>query len=402
MNTGVMLLNPVSNCTRIRNCIEDYVMGLHPFNLQIGWFMGSIDYRYPDKPEDGSAGFIAFECSGKDRVKLKTARYLTRKCRLNDGAALNDVQIRELAEKINNLLWTAEELNSVELICGQAIIDAYSEEVGGSSCMTGSHAEYTGLYAANPTKFQMLIARNVNDSARAIVHVLDNGQKLLGLIYTTAEHLIDIMKIYAKNNGWLTIYDSIDDKDILVMSGLSFTDGEIPYMDALTQGMLEDNLLTISYNGGDFSLQEQNGYFNGYSCYECSDYINEDDMYGDENGNTYCEYCFSENFIHCEECSAVVHNSDSVYIEDAEIYVCQNCASSHYHCCETCGEYRTLDDMQIFNDNIYCEDCFDEIVDYCEDCNEVFCTEDLTAVGDSGPLCEDCATAVQEYKGVIL
>ncbi len=403
MNTGIMLLNPVSNCTRIRNCIEDYVMSLYPFDLQIGWFMGSIDYRYPDKPEDGSAGFIAFDnISGKLRMKLKTARYLTRKCQLNDGVALNDVQIRDLAEKINNLLWTAEELNNVELISGQAIIDAYSEEVGGSSCMTGDHAKYTGLYAANPIRFQMLIARNANDSARAIVHVLDNGQRLLGVIYTTAEHLIDTMKIYAKNNGWLTIYNPIDDKDILVMSSLSFTDGEIPYMDVLTEGVIESNLLTVSYSGGDFSLQEQNGYFGGYSCHECSDHINEDDAYSDGSGDMYCEYCFNENFITCYQCEEMVHNSDSVCIQDIEKEVCQHCATSHYYCCETCGDYYSDDDVCVFNDNTYCKDCYDDIVGRCKNCDEIFRVKDLTFVNDSGPLCADCATARQKSEGIIL
>ncbi|KKL03694.1 hypothetical protein LCGC14_2623600, partial [marine sediment metagenome] len=29
MNTGIKLLNPASNCTRIRNCIEDYVASIY-------------------------------------------------------------------------------------------------------------------------------------------------------------------------------------------------------------------------------------------------------------------------------------------------------------------------------------------------------------------------------------
>ncbi len=403
MNIGIKLLNAGSNSTRIRNCIEDYVASLHPFDLQIGWALGTINYQYPDKPDDSSTGFIAFDVPGKERLKLKTARYLTRKCKLNKVAALNDEQIRILAEKINGLLWTTEELNDVELICGKAITEAYSDEVGGSSCMSGCNSSYTCLYEVNPTRFEMLIIRCGNDSARAIVHKLDSGQKLLGVVYATAEHLLDMVENFAENQGWL-IYGNVgySERSSWIMSDLQFCDGEIPYMDVLTSGSIDDGLLTASYNSGDFELQNTNGSINSYICISCSNTMHEDDAYSDDNGEIYCEHCFHKAFLHCERCEDLTYKENAVFIENAEIYVCQNCALNHYYCCETCSEYRTIDDMQIFDDNAYCENCFDKIADYCEDCSKAFYTEDLTTVGDSGPLCKDCATVVQECEGVIL
>ncbi len=405
MNIGVKLLNAGSNSTRIRNCIEDYVASLHPFNLQIGWALGAINYRYPDKPDDSSIGFIAFDVPGKERLKLKTARYLTRKCKLNEVAVLNDEQIRILAEKINGLLWTVDELNDVELICGRAITEAYSDEVGGSSCMSGCNSSYTRLYEVNPTRFEMLIIRNDNDSARAIVHKLDNGQKLMGVIYATAEHLLDMMENHANSQGWLTCNNTDRcNRNSWVMSDLQFCEGEIPYMDTLTSGSINGNLLTVSYNSGEFELQNTNGNLDDYyQCENCGDCLHEDDTYSDDNGNIYCEYCFNENFIYCPDCEDVTRSTDTVYIQDKEICICQHCADKNYYRCETCNEYRTLDSMKIFDDNPYCENCFDEIADCCEDCNEAFYTEDLTTVGDSDPLCEDCATTRQEREeGAIL
>lgn len=401
MNIGVKLLNPVSNCTRIRNCIEDYVASIFPFDLQIGWFMGSINYQYPDKPEDGSIGYIAFEVSGKDRMKLKTARYLTRKCKLTN-VPLNDEQIRILAEKLNSLLWTDDELNNVELIRGNAITEAYENEIGGSSCMTGCNSSYTKLYASNPTRFEMLIIRNNNDSARAIIHKLDNGRKLLGTIYTTTEHLCDKMQDYAIQQDWIIKTHKIADKSILIMSSLSYREDEIPYMDTLTQGEIVNNLLTASYNGGSFNLQDQDGGLGGYQCENCGNRVNEDDIYDDGEGNSYCEYCFNENFTYCPDCDDTIHITDTIFIQDKEIYVCQYCADKHYYRCYDCGDYHTLDDMQIFNDESYCESCFGEVADYCENCNETFCIEDLTFIDDSGPLCADCVTEIQEAEGIIL
>ncbi|KKK84203.1 hypothetical protein LCGC14_2785740, partial [marine sediment metagenome] len=292
MNTKIKLLNPVLNSTRIRNYIEDYVASLFPFDLQIGWFMGRINYKYPGKPDDESTGFIAFDVPGKDRLKLKTARYLIRKCKLNEVASLNDEQIRSLAEKINSLLWTDEELNNVELIRGKAITEAYENEIGGSSCMTGCNSSCTRLYALNPTRFEMLIIRSGNDSARAIIHKLDNGRKLLGVVYTTAEHLYDKMQNYATKQNWILYANKDQDKITWIMSDLQYNDGEIPYMDVLTSGEIHDNLLTVSYNSGSFELCNQNGDLEGgYHCENCGDYIYEDDVYNDGDGNVYCEYC---------------------------------------------------------------------------------------------------------------
>ena len=404
MNTKIKLLNPVSNSTRIRNYIEDYVASLFPFDLQIGWVMGKINYRYPDKPDDNSIGFIAFDVPGRDRAKLKTTRYLTRKCKLNEIASLNDEQIRDLSEKINGLLWTVEELNDVELIHGSDITQAYDEKIGGNSCMTGSNSSYTRLYEINPTRFEMLIMRSNNDSARAIIHKLDDGRKLLGVVYATAEHLHDKMQNYAIKQNWILRKNAdSSEKNTWIMSDLQYNNGEIPYMDVLTNGEICGNLLTVSYNSGNFELCNQNGNLEGgYHCENCGDHIHEDDIYGDGGGNFYCEHCFNENFIYCPKCDDVEHNNDAVFIQDKEIYVCLYCVDKHYYKCVNCNDYHALDNTQILDDEPYCENCFNKIADYCENCNEVFCTEDLTSVNDSGPLCEDCATAVQESERVIL
>ena len=118
--------------------------------------------------------------------------------------------------------------------------------------------------------------------------------------------------------------------------------------------------------------------------------------------NVYCEYCFNESFIWCPDCGVATHNNDTVHIQNKEIYVCQYCANKHYYKCETCGDYYELDNVQIFNDSIYCESCFDEIADRCENCSEPFYIEDLTSVNNSGSLCDDCATKIQETEGIVL
>lgn len=402
MGTEVKLLMSVTNCTRIRNCIEDYVASEFPFDLEIGWAMGKINYRYPDKPDDATTRFISFNAkSGGDRLKLKTARYLTRKCGLNEH--LNDGQIRFLAEKINLLLWTEEELNSVKLLRGPAITEAYNDEIGGNSCMTGCNSSYTRLYEVNPTRFEMLVIRSDNDSARGIVHHLDDGRILLGKVYTTAEHLLETIDNYAEQQGWLNMatLDSID-KDTLIMSGLKFCKSEIPYMDVLTQGEVCDNLLTVSYNTGLFNLQNQNGSLSDYICETCGGYIYEDDIYSGNYGDSYCQSCFEDNFIICDCCNDIICSGDSIFIEGKGISTCQNCADSHYYSCKTCGEYHEVGNMRFFNDTAYCEDCYDDVANSCVKCGEEFAFEDLSSISGSEPMCPDCAIEIQEAEGIIL
>ncbi len=413
MNTDVKLLNPVSNITRIRNCIEDYVAVQHPFNLQIGWFMGGIEYQRPDKPDDGSVGYISFSSKNRtSRMKLRTGRYLTRKCGLNTHVEnvgtpmLNDKQIRELTEKLNALLWTEEELNNVEILRGPAITEAYENSVGGGSCMTGDCSEYTRLYEVNPTRFGMLVIRSGNDSARAIVHYLDNGRILLGCIYTDAEHLYPLMVDYANKKGWYTIRSfnnmGVDEKKTLVMSGLQFEYGELPYMDVLTEGEIYGNLLTVSYNGGSFSLHDTNGGDSGYVCSSCGDRVHENDVYFafDED---YCEHCYGDNFFTCECCCNATSQDDGIRIEDIDTTVCPDCASGYYYRCETCDEWRTIDNMNFVDDEVYCEECFDGVAGTCPKCDETFKLEDLSSVNGSEPVCEDCATFIlEEEEGAIV
>jgi len=76
--------------------------------------------------------------------------------------------------------------------------------------------------------------------------------------------------------------------------------------------------------------------FDGSNCQ-----IHKDEVYNDSDGNSYCEPCWSENVVHCENNDSwLPHNDDRVvWIESESIYIdatnvifqsCQNCSALHW------------------------------------------------------------------------
>jgi len=341
-----------------------------------------IQQLQPDKPEDGDTGKIAFNVLGKNRMKIKTGRFLTRKLNLNNGF-LPDMAIVEITDKINMLLFPDIK---AEIVSGIELTENYYQKTGGRSCMTESNSEYTRLYERNPDKVQMLTMYFNNDSARAILWKLDNGRYFLDRVYATCEMLKEKMCDYACEHNWLQkaipTYNSRD----LIVSNLQYNDGEIPYMDTLTSGCTCGAGLTVSANGcSDYELTNENGELqSGYSCECCGENVSEDESCFTDNG-VYCESCFSENFSYCEQCNETVSTDDIVKIEDTDEYYCSYCANQKAHKCEDCGDYNKDDIVEIEGDT-YCLSCAENYAK-CDDCGEQFLDSDC--INEDG-LCEDC------------
>ena len=63
---------------------------------------------------------------------------------------------------------------------------------------------------------------------------------------------------------------------------------------------------------GEFSLTETDGTLcHGHTCDNCGEL--EEDMCTTPCGESYCRYCFEENYTECEVTNQTIHNEDSVY-----------------------------------------------------------------------------------------
>ena len=372
----------------IFNFIESEVIQIYGFNCWLSRKYIIIDLLselQPDKPEDQTTGFLAYNIPSKDRMKMKTGRFLTRKLKLNSGF-LPDKTITNIAEKINIELFSNDII--IELVDGEKITKNYEDEIGSSSCMTGGYAECTRLYEMNPDKIQMLTMYYMNNSARAIVYLLDNGKYYMDRVYSDCNMLSEKMKHHAYKNSWYC-YDrfsdlTLEEKRKLVVSDLDWEDGCVPFMDTFG-GSLINGKLQLKCLNYDFDLQNTDGYLESTYCCECCESRISEDCVISIDGCSYCEDCVRDNFTYCECCDEYIPNDESVYINDKDEHVCQHCADNHYVCCEDCGEY--IAEAYIFiEDYYYCFDC-GEKYPICEDCEERFIDEDCI---DENGLCEDC------------
>jgi hypothetical protein len=184
------------NDDRIANFILKTIYDKYGFNCMLSYkyiIEDKVNQLKPDKPEDEDVGKIAYNVPNKPRMKITTGKFLRRKLNLNKY--FNDVDLQAIADNINNELFPEIK---VKLLKGSDITNAYKNCFGVSSCMTNDDAYKTRLYEMNPDRFEMLTMQWKNDEARAILHKLDNNNKLLGCIYSSSSNLKTKMKKYAK------------------------------------------------------------------------------------------------------------------------------------------------------------------------------------------------------------
>lgn len=134
-----------------------------------------------------------------------------------------------------------------------------------------------------------------------------------------------------------------------------------------------------------------------WHCENCGEAIyDEDDVYYDNDGNGYCEYCFHELFTYCEDCNEYYRNEDT-HDTIHGTYVCDRCFDRYYtECCE-CGLAVEQEDAIIdVDDNCYCDECANRRLTQCDECGEYFRRSRYTmhevagVRGSFRSLCDDC------------
>lgn len=369
----------------------------------------------PTTPDDETYGFIAYAVPDKDRMKMKTGKFLTRKLKLNTNY-LNDLSLRRIADSINSIM---NPTCDYRLDSGEAILQNYQNCIGGNSCMCGSYARYVGMYVDNPRVYRQAIMICGNDSARAMVIKLDSGNYFMDRIYSTNSDLIDKMIDNAKSNGWFyrrhtsagsfaictCIGEQISDYSNFTVSDLEYTDGEVPYQDTLTLYKLSNNgKLSIAHNDSgllsDGVLDSTEGYVgesNMESCYNCGGNYSQDELiYSERTENDYCESCYSETFSTCDRCEETEFSDDMIHVEDVDQYWCESCVDNYAYKCSACSELNTTD-FEVVEDNTYCFDCAESECSRCENCDELF----IKGIDYEKALCETCQAEIKEDAKIL-
>lgn len=126
-------------------------------------------------------------------------------------------------------------------------------------------------------------------------------------------------------------------------------------------------------------------------CSCCGREIGENEDFQEYDGEIYCEECFDENFVTCEDCGEIISRDEAMWVESEDKYICENCYEDNYFTCDDCNEIYHRDyGTWVDNGNrLVCDDCRDNNYYYCEECEEWVHYENWNSDYDC---CEDCAS----------
>tara|TARA_E500000331_G_scaffold339925_2_gene370701 strand:- start:3890 stop:5296 length:1407 start_codon:yes stop_codon:yes gene_type:complete len=383
---------------------------LHTLNMlcEIGQ---KIFFRNHNKHYAGisteSAGRIAYAVTPDDkfqvsrRVKTRLGRYITRNFEeIVTHEDFNERALDMLVEKFTAL--AAEDIENIfKIEKGEEIVTNYRDEFADDSCMTGSGARYTQMYAANPDVVSMLCLDDGRYKGRALLWSTDDGQ-VLDRIYPNSGPHIEKYELYCakheidmRNDNYCPCSSPTDEvlpqfnsvqtrkrKTYSVQVKVPNTDC-IPYMDLFhfgawlngnrndaTEAKLysaptEDGVVpdfVASGTGGDISTYEY------HECLCCSETVFRHaceyliDAHGARSlDNLTCQTCMdNEEVKYCEGCSNRMLETNSILIkginEQHGNRYCIPCAIKRLRLCKTCNEVNGYHIMH--KDDNYCRACY--------------------------------------------
>ena len=333
------------------------------------------------------------------RTKTTFGRYVRK--RLN--ISTDEIDDNTLAQ-ISALLFghTTDAKADITIISGQAITDAYINNFGGSSCMTGNNSDYVAIYADNPDKVSLVQYRN-SINARALLWTANCGTRILDRIYPNdGQHIPALHKWAIDNNIIHRSYNSLPNGDHVRLSDSADYEvtlkhqGTFPYMDTFCWAdEVDGNSMTVSNSkDGCFNIVLQDtagGHSEQQQCGNCNGSVDDEEAYSME-GQIWCSSCYDDHFTCCENCYETVGNDEMVQVTEEngyDDYICEDCARSKYYQCDHCQEWHAIL-TETEQGHAYCDDHINSYAKMCDGCNE-WHEENTTETEDSEETyCPDC------------
>lgn len=236
-------------------------------------------------------------------------------------------------------------------------------------------------------------------AGRAVVPYDKDTGKLCGVsgpIYTTSDSVSHGLRAYIESNGASFTDDSygvckdwVSRKLKLCRIQLNNGGYLMPYVDAIDS--CDDTGKALLLTGcGPISCRPTEGYTEvGRECESCGTGIDEDDSHTDDNGDCYCESCYSDRYFYCER------SGDTVPFDETSFVRIANHRGRYYH--ERVSDQWRDDNCTLTEDDeewyltdavIWIEDSpySPNFEDYgtCEVTNELFLSENLAYIESHG------------------
>lgn len=349
----------------------------------------SMHYAHMSRVMPGQVAFTPTEEYGVQnrKIRMTVARYLDKFARFHNGDLA--LTTKEIAHYVAIVKAHADQQLKIAR-AGADIVKVYLN--GPSSCMSHAVGDYEtyGVHPVSAYGDSDLGVAYLGDpddgiSARSIVWpekkvyirvygdetlklvLEENGYKndsLAGATFpairlTGGRYLFPYIDTYERDDGMTA--DLITKSDGKRYFKLKPTGGE--YDAKVTEGVAvvaeEDRMCE---NCGEHisvdQYDDQNGlchscYQDHWRCNRCgNDSCSEDDRYSDQDGDSYCESCYSKSFAHCRKCQSE-YGKDDDRASKRERGVSDYCAecSEDQMICDTCGDMVDNDPVMTTCDN---------------------------------------------------
>jgi len=202
-------------------------------------------------------------------------------------------------------------------------------------------------------------------------------------------------------------YFGVDGADIVKLPEVNFDNDsgayiDYEYFDAYKLRAVSEEAISFYIDDYGYVTSEEMDY-----CSSCGERFPAGELrYFD--GEYFCESCYEELIGVCDFCEDEAYWSDlhRVYDRGKVEHVCGRCFSRYYERCRVCGGYfyengQYYRDKNVWrgrngywvNEVYYCEDCFNREIERCAGCGRYMRVERMDLVGDE-LYCEECREEV--------
>ena len=250
---------------------------------------------------------------------------------------------------------------SVNFIHGNAIIDFYGK-TNATSCMSGNNCHIVKLYADNSQKVCLLSF----DEVRALLWTCDDGTKVLDRAYPSGHHKINILREWAAKQGY--IYRENPDK--MICGNVNLSDGSTRKVTLHDSGIYPymDTFAFGKRTGDDKIILSNDEDFGDLELRQTD---------GSDGTGSYCSAC------NC-------HGAD--YSLNDELY-CEDCYDERHVMCNSCdNSYDNVCDSMFEDPSgmTICENCYEKLCVTCARCGSVEWQESASFDVNNNPYCEYC------------
>lgn len=334
------------------------------------------------------------------RTKTTLGRYIRRQY---PDVVIKEEFLEQFVAKVMADLMPVD--SKFKMISGPYIKQAYQDEIGGESCMTGDDSNKVKIYAINPDVVSMLVYDDGEMTGRCLVWKTDQGHTVTDRIYPNSGRHIAEYEKYISEQGWHRRSDNRAPSCSQYIVGLEHERLSVtlkvpdppiwPYIDTFAYYGSRDidydnNKITLKMNG-DYSLHSTSGEgpdCERVECSSCGTGLDEEDALYSPGGDAYCESCFSENYTYCNRCGETVDSDDTheVHVDYSSEEWCEYCTNNHAIHCERCSQYVRNTCTTTVDGDAVCDSCAEESSE-CADCGGRFWNDDMEEVGGESYCC---------------